>query len=829
MGDEQALPALEIPAQSVEEEEPSAPELAVTCQRPPPIPLWLACTAPAGIVLLALLKYFPLFLLGLVIGGSLVLVAQVVFLYYASQPRAWQHAQQRNAKFKEPVAVSPFSPDSSSTLEREGWLHVVPGSQFTQLCEEKTGYRGERATHAMLRANVLILRSDPLTREAVLLDGCIVECVPAGPGNKRMWNKRYPVRLKHPTRALVGGEKVALVFAITGIEKEAWYVALRRASRLGGSSPLVIERDQQPLQDYAAYMWRLVQLTREVAPVESKVGSPKQSEGKEKSKIRDRLRSMRRNKSRDQLKGAKSDSFKSDKADDKTGKDPGASSSGEGLKSPLALMHNYPEVGGVAWVNLLFARIFYDMRRNENARATVHAQIQRNVRNLDLPPFISPMRVTDVQPGDLPPIATALRSLPPDPNGGVALEVDIFYQGGGAITLVTNIEAKLGDVFLLGSQKEASPQDANVSTDDASAAATSAVATASSSGSHSWSLANSLANLQTNSAVLNNLRKNVSSLVEKVATRVSALPITLNIKCTLLKGTLRISIAPPPSNRLWYGFIEPPELHLVPEPMVGELAIKYTIIANWIAEKLRHEFAESLVAPNFDDLELQVLLAAFDHSVWGGEPEPIPSDEPKKQAESSQSLPVMRSSPAELRSSMDDATLRRPASPRGVLRRSTIADIKQVMDQSTPGVPKRLGSELHATRPSLDESQPSTSVDSLTETSTYLQQPQRPPSTKAAASDNEPVGTPSSSGTPGPFSDFDGLGMDGDFSGTPLEPASSAWKGFGYKKMKDELEARRKQVGNLSKSTSALLEDHARKAFRRMGAGVQKPAPSKQE
>lgn len=57
------------------------------------------------------------------------------------------------------------------------------------------------------------------------------------------------------------------------------------------------------------------------------------------------------------------------------------------------------------------------------------------------------------------------------------------------------------------------------------------------------------------------------------------MPLTLAIKVASLKGTLRLHIKPPPSDRLWFGFTSMPDIDFNLESSVGERKINNGRIA----------------------------------------------------------------------------------------------------------------------------------------------------------------------------------------------------------------------------------------------------------
>ncbi|KAK8176292.1 putative integral membrane protein conserved region-domain-containing protein, partial [Phyllosticta citribraziliensis] len=69
-----------------------------------------------------------------------------------------------------------------------------------------------------------------------------------------------------------------------------------------------------------------------------------------------------------------------------------------------------------------------------------------------------------------------------------------------------------------------------------------------------------------------------------------------------LEGHVLIRIKPPPSNRLWITFENPPTLEMAVEPVVSSRQITYGVILRAIENRIREVIAETLVMPNWDDM-----------------------------------------------------------------------------------------------------------------------------------------------------------------------------------------------------------------------------------
>ncbi|CAF0783760.1 unnamed protein product [Adineta ricciae] len=91
--------------------------------------------------------------------------------------------------------------------------------------------------------------------------------------------------------------------------------------------------------------------------------------------------------------------------------------------------------------------------------------------------------------------------------------------------------------------------------------------------------------------------KPVAGVIEKI----SKAEIGANIAITNLSGIMTINIPPPPSDRVWVGFAEMPDLNLKVSPVLGESKYSYALIHDFLEARIRDEFKRLLVLPAMDD------------------------------------------------------------------------------------------------------------------------------------------------------------------------------------------------------------------------------------
>lgn len=75
----------------------------------------------------------------------------------------------------------------------------------------------------------------------------------------------------------------------------------------------------------------------------------------------------------------------------------------------------------------------------------------------------------------------------------------------------------------------------------------------------------------------------------------------LAIMLKKLDGHMLLKFKPPPSNRIWFTFDKMPHIDLQIEPIVSSRQITYNVILRAIESRIREVFAETLVAPHWDD------------------------------------------------------------------------------------------------------------------------------------------------------------------------------------------------------------------------------------
>ncbi|CAF1297314.1 unnamed protein product [Adineta ricciae] len=91
--------------------------------------------------------------------------------------------------------------------------------------------------------------------------------------------------------------------------------------------------------------------------------------------------------------------------------------------------------------------------------------------------------------------------------------------------------------------------------------------------------------------------KPVAGVIEKL----SNAEVGAKVELTSFSGMMTINIPPPPSDRIWIGFPEMPDLNLKVTPVFGESKYSYTLIHDFLEARIRDELKRMVVLPSMDD------------------------------------------------------------------------------------------------------------------------------------------------------------------------------------------------------------------------------------
>ncbi|KNE60896.1 hypothetical protein AMAG_06657 [Allomyces macrogynus ATCC 38327] len=223
------------------------------------------------------------------------------------------------------------------------------------------------------------------------------------------------------------------------------------------------------------------------------------------------------------------------------------------------------EANSMAWLNALIGRFFLSVRAHDSIRTMILAKVHKKLDKLPTPSFLTNTRVSSVDTGTAAPMFTDPVLVALDPAGQVEVEVDVSYDGGARIELSTDVVLSLGNAVASITQKLGGSGSGSSGNPDLSSSPTSASTPSSSSGYD------------------------------------FRVPVVLGVTMRALRGRIRILMRAPPSNRVWVGFVAPPDVNLCAEPVVNAKQLRLGLVLDFIEGKLRDVINTSMVLPNMDD------------------------------------------------------------------------------------------------------------------------------------------------------------------------------------------------------------------------------------
>ncbi|NXK92870.1 TEX2 protein, partial [Formicarius rufipectus] len=301
-------------------------------------------------------------------------------------------------------------------------------------------------------------------------------------------------------------------------------------------------------------------------------------------------------------------------------------------------MGGHSEVG-MAWMNALVGRIFWDFLREQYWAEQVSNKIQKKLSKIKLPYFMNELTLTELDMGtSIPSVLSA--SNPTIDERGLWVDMEVTYSGSLQMTLETKMNlSKLGKestadesspaeaggegarprlILLADSDAESSSAGSSEEEDVAAAEPLGALGErVPPPGTEGHVSSNS-----TSRKILRFVDKIAKSkyfqkateneFIKKKMEEVSNTPLLLTVEVQELAGTLAVNIPPPPTDRVWYSFRVPPQLELRVRPKLGEREVTFLHVTEWIEKKLQHEFQKILVMPNMDDLIIPIMRSGLD-------------------------------------------------------------------------------------------------------------------------------------------------------------------------------------------------------------------------
>ncbi|KAG0570751.1 hypothetical protein KC19_6G184800 [Ceratodon purpureus] len=270
---------------------------------------------------------------------------------------------------------------------------------------------------------------------------------------------------------------------------------------------------------------------------------------------------------------------------------------------------------GLLCLNMLVGRLFFDFYHSKTRVEWVQNHFQKLISKIKTPTYIKSITIKELNLGNDPPFATALRMLPADAAGALAMEVDFEWYGGGFITIETRIDVR----DQIAQEKVAS----HMAKPGSAGAAAAAIVSDIGEDLEDADLSSTVSEVKEadvtkktgpgdDSSIKGRWMNSVKSMMSRVADQVSQLPLMLKIRMVSVKGTCIISLRAPPSDRIWFSFKEMPNIDLEPEPIIGEHRISSGPLGTFIANQIKVQVRESIVLPLWQDLSLHWMMAEED-------------------------------------------------------------------------------------------------------------------------------------------------------------------------------------------------------------------------
>ncbi|KAL7751760.1 hypothetical protein RI367_002759 [Sorochytrium milnesiophthora] len=211
----------------------------------------------------------------------------------------------------------------------------------------------------------------------------------------------------------------------------------------------------------------------------------------------------------------------------------------------LSTIEQDPHAAELAWLNVLIGRVFYGMYKEQRLQERVIAKFTRKLERVQLPSILESIDISAVDVGNSAPILGNPKLLQYTAAGEVVAEVDMLYEGGFKVELTAHVVLGLG------------------------------------------------------SAISNIAQKFSSSGIDKEYTL--RVPIVLRVLLKRLAGRLKVLIRPPPSNRVWIGFLEQPQIELSVEPVVSRKEVRVSVLTQYLERHIREIVDQAVVLPHMDD------------------------------------------------------------------------------------------------------------------------------------------------------------------------------------------------------------------------------------
>ncbi|CAL9074670.1 unnamed protein product [Musa acuminata var. zebrina] len=410
--------------------------------------------------------------------------------------------------------------------------------------------------YAKIKDQSLILSNSDGSKTTIQLLACTVVAVSASNLASQKWAKRYPIKLESNDSKIYKGSKACYLYFDTSWEKESWCKALRLASCPDRGKWNWFSQLGEDFQDYLSSLsieypsfLKPSTLYTETTNRTSRIDGS--------SRVQFFLKKISKKASKNALESRQSSISSSScgerKIDKRLPSTTGApSSDGFVISSSEDKFSTADEKivndKGTLCWNLLLSRLFFDAKNSIEINNLIKACIQTTLSNTRRPSYLCEISCT-------------------------GLDLGIEHYGN-------QLKSPSNSATGMGNRNEVDKADG---------------------------LRNSKSASWTSGHV-----SRWKAVLHSLANQVSQVPLSLSIRVTSLRGTLRLYIKPPPSDQLWFGFTTMPELDWNLESSVGDRKITSSHIALLISNRFKAAIRDSLVLPNCETICIPWMLAEKD-------------------------------------------------------------------------------------------------------------------------------------------------------------------------------------------------------------------------
>ncbi|XP_073147324.1 uncharacterized protein [Henckelia pumila] len=604
-----------------------------------------------------------LLLLAVFLLGAVTVVAMEALGLWIFIRRLTQKVEREEIRAQEAASVL-YDDLSSSLHEKQGALWVLePEKVPKSWCDGKLPAEQRRRKdilevspikkYAKIKDRCLILTEPDGSQAKISLKGCKIAAVSATSLSSKKWAKRYPIKLESKDSVVYKGYNIVHLYLETSWEKESWCKALRLAScddddrnrwfsnlnvefqkylaALNMGYPSVLRPSAglgAELLDKAVKVDNSSSKVRQFLKKLAKKASKKEQENKlggtsisghEDKKLSEKSRSFQESvHSNGSGQVASIEKALNVSLDDTYLPSSISTSTDSGSRSNLSGISDADFDEGTMCLNLMISRLFFDVKNNPKINDSMQQRIQNSLSNMRMPSYIGEVTCTALDPGSLPPRILAMRVLPSNMNEMWTLEIDVDYLGGTILNFETRLEVR--ELELEGEKMQLESN----SVGDVTSGILADFESIGEQLKHSEEVMDEIKqkNLakpgpgeNDNSKSTQNASSQMSrwkSMLHSITRQVSQVPITLRIKISSLRGTMRLYMKPPPSDQIWFGFASMPDIDFSLESSVGDRKITSGHLALLLISRFKVAIRETLVLPNRASLGIPWMLAEKD-------------------------------------------------------------------------------------------------------------------------------------------------------------------------------------------------------------------------